>query len=311
MTRTRYFLGFDGGATKTSGALIDSEGNVLAEAIGGPSNFQIIGIPQASRSIMDVARKMLRPTNLDLSNIVGIFMGLTGAGRESEQVRMKSGFEEYLRNNDLLVPSIRVDTDALVALEGAFPGKAGMILISGTGSILLAKDDTGRVERVGGWGRYVGDAGSGYAIGRAGLIAYVMECDGRGKTTKITRFVNNRFGIDSPQSLVLKIYQENFDIASVARPVLDAAEEGDEVATGILDRAANDLLSHIQSAIKKIGSATPVAFMGSVLSHPNYLIAKLSALTTEKYPGVKIVKPERSAAVGAALLARKFLATLK
>lgn len=317
MAKPPYFLGFDGGATKTSGALIDSEGKVLAEKTGGPSNFQIIGTTQASGNIMDVARMILEQANLKLSDISGILLGLTGAGRESEQQRMKTGFEEYLRGLQLPVPQVAVNTDALIALEGAFPEKAGMILISGTGSILLAKDKSGKVSRVGGWGRFVGDEGSGYAIGRAGLTAYVKEWDGRGNATKITQLVKEKLGIDSPYSLVLKIYQsktpsgENFDIASAAMIVLDAASENDSVAVSILNDAANDLLSHISAALRATGNAIPIAFMGSVLSHQNYLVDRLHALISKEFPAVKIVKPEQSAAVGAALLARRYFAALK
>ncbi|HUI29367.1 MAG TPA: BadF/BadG/BcrA/BcrD ATPase family protein [Candidatus Acidoferrales bacterium] len=301
----KYFLGVDGGATKTTAAIINSGKEVLDEKAGGPSNFQIIGIPQTSRNILDITLVMLDSANLKFAEIAGIFLGLTGAGEKREQDRMKKGFEEFVLSMHLPVPWIGVESDALAALEGAFPGKEGMVLISGTGSILLAKDAAGTVYRVGGWGRFVGDEGSGYAIGRAGLKAYAEQHDGRGKKTKISDFVEKELNIDSPQSLVLKIYHENFDIASTARFVLAAAEKGDEVALSILDDAAKDLFLHVSAAISKIGKEVSIAFMGGILTHENMLVAKLTYLIRQRYPAMKIILPERSAAVGAALLAMK------
>ena len=305
-----YFLGFDGGATKTSGAVVNSNGEIISERTGGPSNFQILGIPRASGNIVEVAKMVLEASALEFSDVSGIFLGLTGAGREVDQERMKKGFEEYLRENSLPVPWIAVESDALAALEGAFPGKAGMILISGTGSILLAKDDSGKVIRTGGWGRFIGDEGSGYFIGKAGLMAYVKEYDGRGKKTKISELLRN-LDIQSPQSLVLKIYHENFDIASVAKIVVEAADHGDEVAASILEDAAVELMTHIRAAVSKIGTEIPLALMGSILSHKNLLVTKLTNLISRELPAVKICHPEKSAAAGAALLARRGIRATK
>lgn len=301
----QYFIGFDGGATKTSGAIVNSDGEVMVEKIGGPSNFQMIGIPQASANIVDVARAALIEKKLAFSDIAGIYLGLTGAGRESDRKRMKKGFEDYLRTNGLPVPWIGIESDALAALEGAFPEKAGMVLISGTGSILLTKDVNGAVTRTGGWGRFVGDEGSGYALGKAGLTAYVKAYDGRGKKTLISKLVNERLGIDSPQLLVLRIYHEDFDIASAATIVLDAADRDDEVALSIIEGAADELMSLIRAAVSKLGIEIPIAFMGSIISHKNLLVTRLTELISREFPAVEIRSPEKSAAAGAALLARR------
>lgn len=307
----KYYLGFDGGATKTSGAVINSEGDLLSEESGGPSNFQIMGIPEASDNIIKVGKAALTACNLTFEDVAGIFLGLTGAGRKSDQERMKEGFEEYLRSRDLPVPWIGVESDALAALEGAFPGQAGMILISGTGSILFAKDKDGSVLRAGGWGRFIGDEGSGYAIGKAGLTAYVKDYDHRGKKTMISGLISRDLGIESPQSLVLKIYHENFDLASAARAVLEAAASGDETALSIADNAADELMAHVRAAILQIGGDMPIALMGSILTHENVVVTKLTDLISREFPAVRICRPEKSAAAGAALLARRALLKTK
>lgn len=303
MTAKSIFLGFDGGATKTAGAAIDSSAKVIAEASGKASNFQIIGVEKASENIFEVFQTILKLANADFHEVKGIFLGLTGAGREIDRQRMQDGFKSFLTKRGIPVPDIFVDSDAIAALEGAFFGKPGMILISGTGSILFAKDEDGTVYRVGGWGRYIGDEGSGYAIGRAGLTATAREFDGRGKPTAISIILKEKFGIKSPQDLVTKIYQEGFDIASAATAVLEAAEIKDPVAIEILEQSSNDLLEHVQAIIKKTGKTLPIAFVGSILTSKNLLSTKLRQGLSEKFKEVQIRSAEASPAVGAALLA--------
>ncbi|MGC8594879.1 MAG: N-acetylglucosamine kinase [Candidatus Kryptoniota bacterium] len=299
------FLGFDGGATKTAGAAIDPAGNVVAEASGKASNFQIIGIEKASENILEVSESLLKLANSDFHAVRAIFLGLTGAGRETDRQRMQDGFKSFLAKRGFPVPDVYVDSDAIAALEGAFCGKPGMILISGTGSILFARDENGTIYRVGGWGRFIGDEGSGYAIGRAGLTAAAREFDGRGKPTAISGILNEKFGIDSAQSLIAKIYRENFDIASAAPAVFEAAEKNDPVAIEILEESSNDLLEHVHAILKKTGKSLPIAFAGSILTGRNLLSAKLKELISEKFPDIRVQRAEASPAVGAALLARR------
>ncbi len=77
-----------------------------------------------------------------------------------------------------------VESDARVALEGAFSGNPGSILIAGTGSIMFGKDSKGNIHRVGGFGRILGDEGSGFHIARSGLTAVAKQFDGRGERTR-------------------------------------------------------------------------------------------------------------------------------
>ena len=63
-------------------------------------------------------------------------------------------------------------------MQGAFPNEAGCILIAGTGSIIYGKDENGNIYRVGGFGRLLGDEGSGFSIGRKGLQAAAKYFDG-------------------------------------------------------------------------------------------------------------------------------------
>lgn len=299
------FLGFDGGATKTAGTAIDRQKEVVAEAVGNAGNFQVIGVNKASENILDVTEAILKKADAKFSQIKSMYLGLAGAGRPDDADRMYNGFVELLNKRNHSTPKVQIGSDAIAALEGAFAGKPGMILISGTGSILFAKDEVGRIHRTGGWGRFIGDEGSGYALGRACLSAVARDFDGRGKKTLMTRLLKEEKKIDDPQSLIAKIYQENFDIASAAPIVIEAAEKGDEVAIGVIADNANQLVDHVCAMIDKLGKMLPLVLSGSILSIENILSRRLQETIKRDFPGIKIQIPQFSPSVGAALLALK------
>ncbi len=302
---SRLFIGFDGGATKTACVALDSGKKVVAEGVGKPANFQVIGVGQASKNILEVAESILKKLNAGFSQIEAMHMGLAGAGRKSDAEKMRKGFMDLLAAKQYPVPKIQVESDAVAALEGAFGGSPGMILIGGTGSILFAKEEDGTIERVGGWGRYIGDEGSGYALGRDCLNAIAKEFDGRGRKTTMTQLLKARSNIDGPESLISAVYQNNFDIASAASIVIDAAEKGDDVALEIISSNSDDLIRHISAMFKRNTKHLPLVLIGSILSSVNIYSRNFRKKVFETFPDIEIREPEFSPAKGAALLAYK------
>ncbi len=299
------YLGFDGGATKTAGVAVDGDKKTVAESVGESANFQIIGVDKASEHILGVTEEILKQLGTDFSRIRSMYLGLAGAGRADDAARMRDAFLKLLARKSLPSPAVGVGSDALAALEGAFRGEPGMILISGTGSILFAKDKTGAIHRIGGWGRFLGDEGSGYAIGRACLVAVARAADGRGKETLMTRLLSERKQLADPQSMVVEVYQRNFDIASAAPIALEAAEKGDEVAVEIVNESARQLSDHVAAVIKKLKEPVPLVLIGSILTKTNPLSRKFLQIMAEEYPQIRVQSAESSPAVGAALLAFK------
>jgi N-acetylglucosamine kinase-like BadF-type ATPase len=299
------FFGFDGGATKTTGVAINASRDVVAEATGGPSNFQIIGTEKASENIVTTAEIILNKAGADFSRIKTVYLGLTGAGRIGDADRMRDAFISYLEKRHYPVPVVKIGSDAIAALEGAFSGRPGMILISGTGSILFAKDDEERIHRVGGWGRLIGDEGSGYAIGRACLAAVSKEMDGRGSPTSMSSLLKERKLIENQRTMIAAVYQDNLDIASLAPIVIEAAEGGDEAALQILANAARELTAHVRAALPKLNLPVSLALVGSVISTDNSLSRNVKQLIRTEFPQIIIQKADHPPALGAALLALK------
>jgi len=300
----KYIIGIDGGATKTTAVLSDISGNILAELTSGPGNFLIIGIDNAARTISELILDICNQAEVSSQNVEVICIGLTGAGRESDAERMKNGLIEFWNGRySTSLKNLIVTSDARIALEGAFAGNPGIILIAGTGSIMFAKDRNEEIHRVGGFGRFIGDEGSGYSIGRCGLSALGKFFDGRIPETKLSDLIAQNFSITSGEELIKAVYRENFDLAAAAPLVIQCAEDGDEVCREILRKEADELVCHVKAIKNKIKlKNVSVAFIGGLISSENYYVKLLRKNIMQKVEGVTVVNPEHPPAFGAVLI---------
>lgn len=303
-----YIIGIDGGGTKTHCLLAKLDGTVIHECYGGPSNFLVQGIEPVSATLLSLITSCIEKINISFTEIDVMLLGTTGAGRRSDAERLENGFINFLAEKKIKLNQFRVESDARIALEGAFSGKPGSILIAGTGSIMFGKDAQGNIHRVGGFGRYLGDEGSGYVLGRKGLVAVSKEFDGRGKATLISAFVKEKFRIDSPEILITEIYKNNFDIASVAPLVIEAAEMNDQLALRIIEDETDELLLHISTMQKKLSEKVLLtAFIGGIITHENIYSNSLRKKIDENLPNVVVKETENSPAMGAVLMAKQIL----
>ena len=142
-------------------------------------------------------------------------------------------------------PAVRVllTSDMTTWHAGALGGAPGVVLAAGTGTVALGIDDGGRCARLDGWGHLLGDDGSGYAIGRAGLAAALRSHDGRpGGSAALLALLHERHG--DPEGLPGRVHGSDNpprEIAAFAPDVLAAADDGNPVATTIVTRAATAL----------------------------------------------------------------------
>jgi N-acetylglucosamine kinase-like BadF-type ATPase len=305
-----YIIGIDGGGTKTHCLVTDFTGNILHECFGGPSNFLVQGIEPVSSTLFNLINSCTEKLKIHIEDIDIVLLGTTGAGRRTDAERLELGFADYLTKEKTKLNLFRVESDARIALEGAFSGKPGSILIAGTGSIMFGKDLQGTVHRVGGFGRYLGDEGSGYMLGKKGLMAVSKEFDGRGQKTLISQLLKEKFKIDSPEILITEIYKNNFDIASVAPLVIEAAEKKDELAKKIIKNEIDELLLHISTMQKKVNEKILyVAFVGGIITHKNIYSDTLRKKVSEKLQNVVVKDAENSPAMGAVLMAKQIVRT--
>jgi len=180
MSRTSLVLGVDGGGTRSTGLIADLSGNILSRREGGATNPNVVGFDESARTIFDLISGCCKEVHCSPDELRAVVLGLAGARVHEFRERIREEVNaQFLQNGSRPLP-LAVETDARIALEGAFDGGPGVVLIAGTGSIVIGKNEHGDILSVGGWGRILGDEGSGFAIGRDGVRALTAYYDGRG-----------------------------------------------------------------------------------------------------------------------------------
>ncbi len=307
----KYFIGIDGGGSKTKCVLCDENLNIIYSTQSGPSNFLTIGTEAVSNTILEVINSCCKNQNIHSNKLSAIVLGTTGAGRESDAQKLESAICQLAKIQQIDLNNFKVVSDARIALEGAFSGNPGSILISGTGSIMFGKDKNGNIHRVGGLGRLIGDEGSGLTIGKKGLIIAAKFFDGREQESLLVKLIEENFNISDQSTLITKVYNNELNIQDVAPLVIKAASDGDELCKNILDEETNELLLHILAMIKHLNNEEmKIVFIGGIIANENLFSKMLKEKTQTYLPKVKIQNADYPPEIGAVIVARQFLEKL-
>ena len=298
------FIGIDGGGTSTRCVLTNEYLEVIADAGGGASNPLIVGFDNSTDIIFRLIKNVCNKSGIKKN--INIVAGIAGCGSKTNSNKLKQLLLERIHTSEISVNFIEVVNDAQIALEGALNGKPGTIIIAGTGSVLLGKDNSKKLYKIGGYGKLIGDEGSGYSIGLKGLKAVSKYFDGRGKKTKLVDYLASEYGIINRDEMITKVYSRCFDIADVSKHVLKAADKRDKVCMQIITKEIKELILHIKAFKKNIKEKKIVlSFAGSLLTNKNYYSRKLKREITGSFKNIKIIKAKYPPVIGAVILAKK------
>ena len=204
------------------------------------------------------------------------------------------------------VDALAIASDGLTALLGAIGTRDGVVVAAGTGTACLARRGS-RFAKVDGWGSLLSDAGSGFAIGRAGLDAAVREYDGRPGSAGLLEAALERFGgIDELPEQIYSAPVPTAAVASFAADVARAAEAGDEYARTILADAAGELAISATAAARRLfepGEEVLVSYTGSVFQAGELVAAPFRRGVEARLPGSSVAEPDDDPLAGALLLA--------
>ena len=240
-------LGIDVGGTKTVCLLGDEKGRIVSTASGAGANLQAVGETGLEKVLHTVMEEAVAKEGINPSVIC---LGIAGVDRPDDAAVVHSIMRRIGYQARILVVN-----DALIALQAGIGDAAGVVIVAGTGSIAYGRDRNGYAARAGGWGYVLGDEGSGYWIGRLALRAVVHQADGRGEPTSLTPQVLAHFGVQRPEELIQTVYYQDLKpsaIAVLARCVQQARDDGDAVATAILERGARELVSAAASVTAQL-----------------------------------------------------------
>jgi N-acetylglucosamine kinase-like BadF-type ATPase len=260
-----YFVALDGGGTKTECWVAD-DNRVRGQASGPTVKITNVGEQAATAALRSIVREALGAANVAGDAIAGTCFGLAG----SSSAKVREWAERTLR--ELVSGTVTIFGDEQIALDAAFHGGPGLLVIAGTGSNIVGRCANGSSVTAGGWGPVLGDEGSGSWIGVEAIRAGLRARD-RGIETCLLREIQHAWQLDDLASLVAKAsLRERPDFASLTTVVANCADDGDALAQGVLDRAGEELASQVNLVISKMraagcpaGDAARVAFTGSVL----------------------------------------------
>ncbi len=308
MSSSSYYFGADGGGTKTLGILADADGRTVARHQVGASNPNVVGVDGAAKGLVALLVACCETARCTPEDIQAAVIGLAGAGSTLIRDRLIAALTAGLSGRTGSCPACFIETDARIALEGAFAGGPGVILIAGTGSIVLGKDQEGQILRVGGWGRILGDEGSGYFLGLEALKAVAAEIDGTGTPTSLRAALREQFGWATREEIIVPVYQENFTIPSLAPLVLETAERGDGVSRDILVRGSELLAGQVAAMAARLHGDKPVGvvFVGGLIDHDTLYARMVHDALGRHAPGVQVASPMLTPAEGAVLMARAY-----
>jgi N-acetylglucosamine kinase-like BadF-type ATPase len=298
------FLGVDGGGTKTLAVVCDSQMDILSEAQTAASNPLRVGVEAAVHEIAAAVDAACDRIGKRRSDITAAQIGLAGVRREDIRHRIRAELRR-----ELGIEPLEVVTDAEIALYGATNGKAGIVIIAGTGSICCGRNAAGDIVMTGGWGPIAGDEGSGAGIARRALQMIAKASDGRGRKTVLSQRACRYFRADSPEDLAMAIYSPkmtNEKIAGFARFVIEAAREKDAVAVELINEAAEELGIAAQAAIKRLNLSRrkfQVAYVGGIFNAGDLIFARLLQKIREVAPRAYLALPHLTPAVAAAKMA--------
>lgn len=290
--------GVDGGGTRTRVLLLARDGATAGRAEGSAALVRPDHPAAAARVVADTVRRAAAGAGVTLP-LPAVWTGLAGAGRAS----VRRALEAALRD-ERIARAVRVGTDVEAAFHDAFGTGAGIVLVVGTGSVVLGAAQDGRRLQVGGWGGVMGDEGSGYHIGVSALRAIARAADGRIPPTALTAAVLDHLGIACPREL--PAWAESAtkaDVAALAPFAIRTARSGDAGAQAVVQRALNALDDQLSAAIRQLfrsasDNPPPVALTGGLIAPGGPLRDDLEHLVASAggrlFP--RAVTPERGAA---------------
>ena len=164
--------------------------------------------------------------------------------------------------------------DVEIALDAAFQGRPGVLVLAGTGSNVAARLPDGTLTSAGGWGPALADQGSGNRIGQQALRAIFLAHD-EGRSTQLLAAIAHLWQLNAGDPLNHLVDFANRvpspDFSRLTETVLRCAEAGDPVALSVLRKEGEDLAYLVRLILRRF-HPTPatlpcLAFAGSVMEN--------------------------------------------
>lgn len=284
-------LGVEGGGTKTAWVLVEQEGDTLRVIDQGklaPSNFRLVS-PERLRAIFEQM-----PAD---SNRVGIF--LAGCATEEDRNLLTKLCSQVWPTAKILAGS---DRDS--GLAAALGRGDGIAVNAGTGASVTGRRGD-RIEKAGGWGHILGDAGGAYFLSLQALRFILREYDLHRGEAQFTATILRALSLNSRDELVRWAQTaDKMDVAGLAPVVFECAMNGDESVMKIVDEAAGVLSEYTAAVATRLGLLAPkVILLGGLFQRDGVYVHAFRRKLKKNLSDARISMSEQSPELGAAWLA--------
>jgi len=262
-----FYLALDVGGTKTEYVLADDT-HELARVRGGTIKRMRTDANTATHNLDKALAELTALTGVSMSSITRSCVGAAGVTVALVTDWIREAFAQRVGGSLILVGDVEI------ALDAAFFGGPGVLVMAGTGSNVAGRAITGELTTAGGWGPALADQGSGNRIGHQALRDTFFAID-EGRSTTLLPAILNLWQLPDLESLIgyaNQIPAPDFTLLSPL--VVKCAAEGDAVAQNVLHREAEDLAHLAHLVIDRLRRANNqpdwlpgLAFTGSILEH--------------------------------------------
>ena len=309
MKKSELIIGIDGGGTKTSCILFDTEGNIIDKIIKEGSNLYVFK-ENGVNILLSAINKILQKNKLNIDDINAYGIAVAGISDQNQK-------DLLLKELDRI--KITSKTILLSDVEAAYrilcPNQQGLLVNIGTGIICFAKNDNGKIIKEAGNGFDKGDIGSGYWLGKElfyRLIlneALVFEDD---DLKQIFDASIDKFNVKNFREMYQLIEQGDdifCQLSSLGQDAIDLAMKGNDVALSIVQEGTRYVADYILNICERLDminlSEIIIAINGNVIKN-NFYRKMLNEALQFDFKKIHWVSSDVDSAIGAGILASNY-----
>ncbi len=295
----RYYLGIDGGGSKTKAVLCDEALNVISSYTGKSINFNSVGLDIARKNLSETANNVLGENYSPCSVYIGC-AALSGRADEELTEKLCGGIFDC--------KNVILDSDLFIALSAVNTPGACAVAVCGTGSMAAGMLPDKSVIHTGGFGYLLGDEGSGFAISADAVRAVLRSTEKSAPETALSYEVKEYFGTVDSDSLLDFVYSNPVPvtkIAGFAPLVLKCAENGDNVASLIIRKNAEAFSETVCALLRRMPKGTPLGLWGGIMKNFDSFRNIFINAVKKAFPETEISVLNNPPEMGAVLAAMK------
>lgn len=260
----KYYLGVDGGGTKTTAVVSDEKGNIVGTVCGKTINYYSNPYETTRRNF----REMI--DEIGIYDFASVCIGMSALSEKADEKTARDFVSGIIEADKIIMTS-----DVEIALNAAEDTGARAVLICGTGSMAAAVDKSGNQLHSGGWGYLLGDEGSGYCVALNAVKKVLVQLDERKTGDVLVEKFRKFFNVYTDDEILEKFYNppiQRDELASFCRSVFEAYREDSELAAEVIGHEADEAAALAKRILAKLPENSQLFLYGGLFEHnPEYV----------------------------------------